>query len=258
VHRRLKQLMEGEAPPAKAARMVERVASRISFRERLAVQAEREMSDIKRCAFMLRHVGEEFDGVISGVARHGIYVTLDAFYVDGLLPLWSMPEYMELDAGQHAFVGRSSGRRYRLGDPLRIRVEEVDIVKGWIRFVLAGEEGQGDEARGGKARRGRAGSGARPKGGGKGRPGGKGKGLGKGKARRPSGGKGKSASKAKGRGKAKRGPKAKGGSGGRGEREGEQKSEQKGERSEKPVSRGAPAKSRPRGRGAPTRGRSRR
>jgi ribonuclease R len=244
VHRRLKQLMEGEAPPAKAARMVERVASRISFRERLAVQAEREMSDIKRCAFMLRHVGEEFDGSISGVARHGIYVTLDAFYVDGLLPLWSMPEYMELDAGQHAFVGRSSGRRYRLGDPLRIRVEEVDIVKGWIRFVLAGEEGQRDGARGGKVRRGRAGSGARPKGGGKGRPGGKGK------ARRPSGGKGKSAGKAKGRGKGKRGPKAKGGSGGRDEREGE--------RSEKPVSRGAPAKSRPRGRGAPTRGRGRR
>jgi len=246
VHRRLKQLMAGEVPPARAARMVERVASRISFRERLAVQAEREMADIKRCAFMQRHVGEEFEGSISGVARHGIYVTLDAFYVDGLLPLWSMPEYMELDAGQHAFVGRSSGRRYRLGDPLRIRVEEVDIAKGWIRFVLAGTGERSEAARGGKAR-----SGARRKSAGKGR----------------SGGKAKRGEKAeRGKKKTKRGKKARGareaGRGSSGRAEGGRteggRTEKEGERSGKPVRRGGPAKSRARGRGAPTRGRDRR
>jgi ribonuclease R len=164
VHRRLKHRLAGDEPPPRAATAVERIASRISSRERLAVQAEREMGDIKRCAFMQRHMGEEFDGSISGVARHGIYVTLDAFYVDGLLPLWSLPEYVELDESQHAFVGRSSGRRYRLGDALRIRVEEVDIVKGWIRFVLAGSGEQASRAGrdGGKRSEGRKG-GARKK-----------------------------------------------------------------------------------------------
>jgi ribonuclease R len=143
VHRGVKTwcaLEGGRVDRARDLRELERtqeVADRVSYRERVAVDAEREIVLLKKCAFMKEHVGEELDGRISGVAPHGLYVTLDDFYVDGLVHISHLETDLEFDERHHCLVGRRSGRRYGLGDAMRIRVDEVNQIRAWIRFAPA-------------------------------------------------------------------------------------------------------------------------
>ena len=111
------------------------VAKRISYRERIAVNAERDMVDLKKCAFMSRFVGDTFTGIISGTTAHGLYVTLDEHDVDGLVPSASLGFDLALDASRSALVDRRGGARYKLGDAIRVQVEEVNLLRGWIRFA---------------------------------------------------------------------------------------------------------------------------
>jgi len=127
---------EGGARRADGQARMERVAVRTSARERLAMLAEREMLDLKKCAFMRERIGEEFDGVVTGVTEHGLYVTPDDFFVEGLVPVAALSGYFEFDARAHALVGRRSGQRHRLGDRMRVRVERVDQIRGWINFSV--------------------------------------------------------------------------------------------------------------------------
>ena len=114
------------------------------------MDAEREMIDLKKCAFMASRVGEEYDGTITGVAKHGFYVTLDPFFVEGLVHVSRLADYVVLDERAHALVARRSQERWRLGDRVRIRVEDVDPVKAWINFGvvrrLSGEAGPAPSA----------------------------------------------------------------------------------------------------------------
>ncbi len=84
------------------------------------------MADIYRAEFMQRHLGEVFDGVISGVARPGLFVTIERFGIEGLVPVSTLPDYFEVDARGLALVGRRTGRRFALGGRLRVRVDAVD------------------------------------------------------------------------------------------------------------------------------------
>ncbi|HYB12626.1 MAG TPA: ribonuclease R [Myxococcota bacterium] len=140
VHRALKDLLEagGLAASRAAAResRVAGIAARVSWRERVAMEAEREMIDLKKCAFMAGRVGDEYDGTITGVAKHGFYVTLDPFFVEGLVHVSRLPDYVVLDERAHALVSRRSRERWRLGDRLRVRVDDVDPVKAWINFSV--------------------------------------------------------------------------------------------------------------------------
>jgi len=135
VHRCVKTLLGlgGEPPDAAWLRAV---AARLSWRERVAMEAEREMVGIKKCVFLAAHLGEEHAGTVSGVARHGLYVTLDAFFVEGLVHTSRLPGRFELDERAHALVARGSRRRLRLGDRLRVRVDASDPVRGRIDFSL--------------------------------------------------------------------------------------------------------------------------
>lgn len=138
VHRALKVLLsgrKGEAGPASMAT----VAARISWRERLATEAEREVADLAKCAFMAPQVGREFDGSISGVARHGLYVTLDDWFVDGLVHVSTLPGRFAFDEKRFTLAAKGSGVRFRLGDRLRIRVDAVDLVAAHIDFSIASE-----------------------------------------------------------------------------------------------------------------------
>jgi ribonuclease R len=118
-----------------------RLATRVSARERLAVDAERDMVALKKCVFLAAHVGQEYDGAISGVAAHGLYVTLDAFFVEGLVHISRLPPGVAFDERAHAIVARRGRERWRLGDRVRIRVDAVDAARGWISFSLVGVEG---------------------------------------------------------------------------------------------------------------------
>jgi ribonuclease R len=139
VHRSLKHWLEIGAAPLPlvegAPMALEAVAKRISFRERVAVNAERDIVDLKKCAFMSKFVGEHFSGIISGTTAHGLYVTLDEHDVDGLVPSASLGFDLSLDTRGHALVARGSGARYQLGDAIQVQVEEVNLLRCWIRFA---------------------------------------------------------------------------------------------------------------------------
>jgi len=141
VHRAVSDLLAEGAGLARArdrAEGLRAIAVRVSWRERVAMDAEREMDALKKCAFMARHLGAEFPGTVTGVAQQGLYVTLDPFFVEGLVHVSTLPEWVELDEVAHALVSRDTGRRYTLGDRYRVLVEQVDPVKGWINFSIVG------------------------------------------------------------------------------------------------------------------------
>jgi ribonuclease R len=105
--------------------------------ERNAVDAERDSIDLKKVQFMERHLGDEFDGTISGVTSFGMFVRLDQYFVEGLIHLHNLSDdYYEFHDGKYALLGRNTGRRFRLADPVRVRVESVDKEKRQIDFVL--------------------------------------------------------------------------------------------------------------------------
>ena len=113
------------------------LAARLSWRERLATLAERESVDMATCAVMAQHVGGEFEGSVTGVARHGLYVTLDGLLAEGLVHVSRLPGFYHLDERSQALVARGSRRRFRLGDRLRVRVDSVDPIRVHMNFSLA-------------------------------------------------------------------------------------------------------------------------
>ena len=123
IHRLLEALLWEEEL---AETDLEAVAERTSERERAAADAERDLLDVYRAEFMQRHLGEVFEGLISGVARIGLFVTLEPYPVEGLLPVSNMGDRYEPDARGLALVGRRSGERFSLGDRVEVRVEAVD------------------------------------------------------------------------------------------------------------------------------------
>ncbi len=141
VHRALLDHLDGSAE-ARARALVRgeglaQVAARISARERLSVEAERDMIAIKKCVFIARHLGEEFDGTIGSVAPHGLYVTLAPFFVEGLVHVARLPRSARFDERGHAFVLPRGAGRFGLGDAVRVRVESIDPARGWISLALA-------------------------------------------------------------------------------------------------------------------------
>ncbi len=138
VHRALGALLAGGVGDARPESL-EGVAARISWCERVATEAEREVVDLAKCAFMAPRVGREFDGSISGVARHGLYVTLDEWFVDGLVHVSTLPGYFRFDEKRFTLVAKRSGVRFRLGDRLRIRVDAVDLIAAHINFSIVSE-----------------------------------------------------------------------------------------------------------------------
>jgi ribonuclease R len=96
--------------------------------------------DWLKCEFMLDKVGEEFDGVIATVTGFGFFVELKDIYVEGLVHISTLPnDYYQFDPTKQAMLGERTGRRFRLGDPILIKVVRVDLDQRQIDFQLAGE-----------------------------------------------------------------------------------------------------------------------
>ena len=104
----------------------------IARQNRLAERAGRERDAIGKCAFLAAHVGEVHEGRITGVARHGAYVTLDEWYVEGLVHVSRLPGYFVPDALGFALVSAESRLRFALGDRLRVQIARADPVEAKI------------------------------------------------------------------------------------------------------------------------------
>ncbi|MDR3086433.1 MAG: S1 RNA-binding domain-containing protein, partial [Azoarcus sp.] len=105
--------------------------------ERRADEATRDVVNWLKCYYMRDRIGEEFDGTISAVVPFGAFVALDTVYVEGLVHVSELGEdYFQFDATKHQMLGERSGKRYRLGDRLRVRLTRADLESGRIDFVL--------------------------------------------------------------------------------------------------------------------------
>jgi ribonuclease R len=98
-----------------------------SMTERRADEATREVARWLKAEYMMERVGEEFDGLVTGVTNFGVFVELTEVYVDGLVHVTALGnDYFHFDPVKHRLVGTRTGTTYRLGDPLRVRIVRVD------------------------------------------------------------------------------------------------------------------------------------
>lgn len=113
------------------------IAEHSSQRERVAMEAEREIIDLNKVHFMLDKTGEEFAGFITGVTSFGIFVELEDMFVEGLVHVTSIKDdYYIYHENQHSLIGEHKRKVYRIGDKVNVIVENVSIVKRQIDFGL--------------------------------------------------------------------------------------------------------------------------
>ena len=115
------------------------IAQHVSETEYRSLQAERDTVSLKMAEFMKDRIGEEYDAVISGVAQWGIYVELPNT-INGLIPVASLEDgYYEYDESRLQLVRETGGRSFRIGQKLRVRVEDADTELKNITFSLVKE-----------------------------------------------------------------------------------------------------------------------
>jgi ribonuclease R len=108
-----------------------------SANERRADEASRDVEAWLKCKYMREHLGEEFSGVVSAVTSFGIFVTLDAMYVEGLVHITELGgEYYRFDEARQELRGERTGMRYALGSRVRVQVSRVDLDGRRIDFRL--------------------------------------------------------------------------------------------------------------------------
>lgn len=135
VHRAIKAVLQGETyNPGDWNEL----GLHCSMTERRADDATRDVESWLKCFYMQDRIGECFDGVISSVTGFGLFVALDGVYVEGLVHISELPsDYFHFDATKHLLLGERSGKQFRLGDRLRVKLVRVDLETSKIDFVLA-------------------------------------------------------------------------------------------------------------------------
>jgi ribonuclease R len=134
----VRALVEGRpVPESWGGEELDAVAKRSSERERAAAEAERDSVELKKVEFMERHLGDHFMGTISGVVAFGFFVLLDDYFVDGLVHVNALhDDYYEFREEEYSLVGDRRGRRFRLGDRVRVQVARVEKEERKIDFLL--------------------------------------------------------------------------------------------------------------------------
>ena len=121
VHRLIKQSIREHESSTELDEELKNIARHITMTERRAADIERRVDTWLKCALLKRKVNQIFSGTVSGIADFGVFVELDDYVVSGLLHVTSMPDDYYQNRGT-AYVGQSSGVRYRLGDRVEVRL----------------------------------------------------------------------------------------------------------------------------------------
>ncbi len=113
-----------------------------SFTERRAAEAERELIEWKKVKFMQDRVGDEFDALIISTTRFGFFVELSELFIEGLVPIESLPgdRYLYHENGRK-IIGERSRKSFGIGDKVRVRLDRADGVERKLTFGLAVEYG---------------------------------------------------------------------------------------------------------------------
>jgi len=135
IHRAIKAVLHGEIyQPGDWHEL----GKHCSLTERRADDATRDVESWLKCFYMQDRIGECFDGVISSVTGFGLFAALDNVYVEGLVHISELPsDYFHFDAIKHTLLGERSGKQYRLGDRVCVKLVRVDLETSKIDFVLA-------------------------------------------------------------------------------------------------------------------------
>ena len=133
VHRSIKAVLEGtHYKPGKW----DEIGMHCSMTERRADEATRDVDNWLKCYYMRDRIGEEFQGTIAGVVPFGVFVALDSVYVEGLVHVSELGEdYFQFDNVKHQMLGERSGKRFRLGDRMSVKLVRADLETGRIDFV---------------------------------------------------------------------------------------------------------------------------
>lgn len=159
VHRQVKHILRGGKIDRSNAALEEltQAAQLASARERASMEIEREITDLYRALFMRKHIGDEFEGRVTGVTGSGLYVAIDHPFCDVMIRFEALgPDRYELSEDELSIVGQRSGDTVMLGDDLRLRIIDVAIFRRTVygeRILGEDERAAIERAEGGPARR---------------------------------------------------------------------------------------------------------
>ena len=143
IHRIIKDNLRGRMNQDKANHyeaILDEVAKKSSERERLAEEAERETIKLKKVEYMEKHLGEEFEGVISSITKWGVYVELPNT-IEGLIHVTNMrDDHYNYVEERYEMVGEHTGKTYKLGQTVWVRVTGTDFLQRTIDFELVRKE----------------------------------------------------------------------------------------------------------------------
>jgi ribonuclease R len=139
VHRAIKHLITGNKRDSwrySPEEMVQ-LGEHCSMTSRRADEATRDVSDWLKCEFMQDHVGEQYEGIISGVTGFGLFVELNDIYIEGLVHVTALKnDYYQFDATGHRLTGERTRKTYQLGDKINVKVVRVDLDEKKIDLEL--------------------------------------------------------------------------------------------------------------------------
>jgi ribonuclease R len=136
VHRLLKKVLSQQEVTISEEELGKR-ADYLSNRERVAMEAEREILGRYRVRFMKDKIGEVYTGVISGVTAFGFFVELEGIFVEGLVRITSLhDDYYQYHEKKYCLMGERTHKTFRIGDEVRVKVERVDVERRHIDFGL--------------------------------------------------------------------------------------------------------------------------
>ncbi|MFQ6023980.1 MAG: ribonuclease R [Acidiferrobacterales bacterium] len=151
VHRAMKDILRNR-PVTMSQAEARTVGEHCSMTERRADEATRDVTRWLKAEYMMDRVGDEFDGMVTGVKNFGIFVELTDVYVDGLVHITALEnDYFHFDPLKHRLTGSRTRKTYRLGDRLRVRVVRVDLDEA--RIDLEPVSGPGRRVRRGRGQR---------------------------------------------------------------------------------------------------------
>ena len=135
VHRLLTRYLKGEGSASRE--QYEHLCQHSSDMEQLATKAERASIKYKQAEFLLDHVDDVFDGVISGVQEFGLFVEIKENACEGLVPMRSMmDDFYVYDEENYRIVGKHSGKSFMLGDDVRVRIVRVDLQRKQVDMEI--------------------------------------------------------------------------------------------------------------------------
>ena len=139
IHRIIKEQLRGRLKESRIEhydKILPEVARHSSEMERRADEAERETDKLKKAEYMESRIGNCYEGVISGITSWGIYVELPDT-VEGMIHVSKLPgDYFYYDESSYEMVGQDSGKRYKLGEKIKIRVDGIDKMTRTIDFGI--------------------------------------------------------------------------------------------------------------------------